>query len=216
MNRVQENSEFFIETWKEHEKNYIDLSFKSYDVLKPTRKQTSSFCQQFSATLKREFQILARDPRPSKIRFAQTILFSLFVGTLYFDLPYTLEGLRDRFGAVFFLTVNSSMTGLISTIIVFPEQRLLFERERDANMYYTTTWLTAKFLVGIPEQALFTLIYQLIVYWMVGFDSPFYSLYISLLLCVICTGSFGMIIGCFALSTKSIIFYKSLYLEMQV
>ena len=159
------------------------------------------------SVLKREFQILARDPRPSKIRFVQTIVFSLFVGILYYDLPYTQEGLRNRFGAVFFLTVNSSMTGLISTIIVFPEQRLLFERERDANMYYTTTWLSAKFLVGIPEQALFTLIYQLIVYWMVGFDSPFYSLYISLVLCVICTGSFGMIIGCFALSIYEYIIY---------
>ena len=27
------------------------------------------------------------------------------------------------------------MTGLISTIVLFPSQRLLFERERDANMY---------------------------------------------------------------------------------
>ena len=71
------------------------------------------------SVLKREFQILARDPRPSKIRFVQTIVFSLFVGILYFDLPYTPEGLRNRFGAIFFLTINSSMTGLISTIIVF-------------------------------------------------------------------------------------------------
>ena len=80
-------------------------------------------------------------------------------------------------------------------------------------MYYTTTWLTAKFLVGIPEQALFTLIYQLIAYWMVGFDSPFYSLYISLVLCVICTGSFGMIIGCFALSIYMNIFFVVKCLE---
>ena len=99
------------------------------------------------------------------------------------------------------------MTGLVSTIIVFPEQRLLFERERDGNMYYTTTWLLAKFLVNIPEQALFTLIYELIVYWMVGLDSEFYELYISLLLCIVCTGSFGMIIGCFALSISCICHY---------
>ena len=92
------------------------------------------------------------------------------------------------------------MAGLTSTIIVFPEQRLLFERERDGNMYYTTTWLFGKFLVNIPEQAVFTLIYELIVYWMVGFDSSFGELYIALLLCIMCTGSFGMIIGCFALS----------------
>eukprot|EP01083_Nonionella_stella_P117746 351218_1 len=198
VNRVQENSEFFVDKWKEHEKQYIDLNFNDYDVLQPKRKQTAPFCKQFGSVLKREFQILTRDPRPSKIRFVQTIVFSLFVGILYNSLPYTPEGLRDRFGAIFFLTINSSMTGLISTIIVFPEQRLLFERERDANMYYTTTWLLAKLLISIPEHALFTLIYLLIAFWMVGFDSPFFSLYISLVLCVLCTGSFGMIIGCFA------------------
>mmetsp|Transcript_64833 Transcript_64833/g.103157 ORF Transcript_64833/g.103157 Transcript_64833/m.103157 type:complete len:720 (+) Transcript_64833:91-2250(+) len=198
VNRVQENSAFFIEEWKKHEKRYIDLDFNGYDTLKPKKKQAASFCAQFAAVLHREFQILARDPRPSKIRLLQTCVFALIVGLLYWDLPYTAEGLRDRFGAVFFLAINSSMTGLISTIIVFPEQRLLFERERDGNMYYTTTWLMAKGLVAIPEQALFTLIYVLIVYWMVGFDSPFHSLYLSILLCVISTGSFGMIIGCFA------------------
>eukprot|EP01084_Bolivina_argentea_P297808 513121_1 len=198
VNNIQENSEFFIEKWQQYEKDYIDLNFDSYDVLSPNITQNKSFLTQFLILLKREAKILSRDPRPSKIRFIQTIIFSLFVGILYNQLPYTQEGLRDRFGAIFFLTVNSSMTGLISTIIIFPEQRLLFERERDSNMYKTTTWLFTKFLIGIPEQALFTLIYQLIVYWMVGCDSEFYELYISLLLCVICTGSFGMIIGCFA------------------
>jgi len=198
VNRVQENSDFFIDEWKKHESQYLNLSFDGYDPLNISTKQVTTFASQFSPLLKREFQILARDPRPSKIRLVQTILFSLAVGLLYWNLPYTAEGLRDRFGAIFFLAVNSSMTGLISTIIVFPEQRLLFERERDGNMYYTTTWLFCKFLVSIPEQAIFTLIYVLICYWMVGFDSAFYALYISVFICVICTGSFGMIIGCFA------------------
>ena len=90
------------------------------------------------------------------------------------------------------------MTGLASTIIVFPEQRLLFERERDANMYYTTTYLISKFLVQLPETALFTLIYQSICYWMVGFDSTFFELYLTLILCQLSVGSVGLIVGCFA------------------
>ena len=78
------------------------------------------------------------------------------------------------------------MAGLISTVIVFPEQRLLFEKERDNNMYYTTTYLLSKSLVQLPEQALFTLIYQLIVYWLIGLDSGFLELYLSLFLCITC------------------------------
>jgi len=198
INRIEENSDFFIEKWKQYEKEYINLDFKSYDILYPEKVTNSSFCRQFTEIIKREFQILVRDPRPSKIRFAQTVTFSILIGILFFNLPYDPEGLRNRFGAIFFLTVNSSLIGLIGTILVFPEQRLLHERERDASMYYTTTYLTAKFLVQLPEQALFTLIYPLICYWMVGFDSSFIELYIALLLCTLSTSSVGLIVGCFA------------------
>ena len=60
---MQENTEFFIDRWKENEAKYINLDFKAYDVLKPVQKQSSSFGEQFMAVVKREFQILARDPR---------------------------------------------------------------------------------------------------------------------------------------------------------
>eukprot|EP01084_Bolivina_argentea_P297809 513123_1 len=131
VNSVQEDSEFFINEWKKYEKEYINLNFRSYNELQPKQSQNLSFCDQSVEITRREFQILARDPRPSKIRLAQTIIFAGIVGILYLNLPYTVQGLRNRFGALFFITINSSMTGLISTIIVFPEQRLLFERERD-------------------------------------------------------------------------------------
>ena len=111
------------------------------------------------------------------------------------------EGMQNRFGALFYLTINSSLTGLVSTTTVFPEQRVLFERERDANMYHTTTYLAAKFLITLPESAIFTLVYQLICYWMVGFDSSFGELYLSMILCSLSTGSVGLIVGCFAQNT---------------
>eukprot|EP00483_Globobulimina_turgida_P001081 UN01083 len=69
-------------------------------------------------------------------------------------------------------------------------------------MYYTTTYILAKNLVQIPEQAVFTLIYVLICYWFVGFDSPFVGFYISMFLCITCTSSIGMIVGCFANNTS--------------
>eukprot|EP01083_Nonionella_stella_P254215 873818_1 len=65
-------------------------------------------------------------------------------------------------------------------------------------MYNTTTYLIAKFLVQLPETMLFTAIYQLICYWMVGFDSTFIQLYISLIMSTLSTGSVGLIVGCFA------------------
>ena len=148
--------------------------------------------------LKREIRTLQRDPRPSKIRFAQTVIFAVITGALYFNLPKTQQGLRDKFGAIFFLTVNSAMTGIVGTITTFPEQRLLFERERDNNMYPTTLYVITKTLVQLPENILFSAVYCVIIYFMVGLDSEFYEFFIGLSLSILATGSVGLIIGVFA------------------
>eukprot|EP01084_Bolivina_argentea_P311666 539504_1 len=148
VNCTQQNSEFFIEAWKKH------INFSDYDQLSPSTKQASSFCNQLLLIMQREIQIFIRDPRPSKMRFIQTVLMALLVGILYWSLPYDHDGLRNRYGAIFFLTANQSMdVGIISSISIFPEQRLLFKKERNNNMYYTTSYFIAKSLITIPEQA---------------------------------------------------------------
>ena len=83
VNRVQENSEFFIEKWKEYEKEYINLDFKSYSTLYPTKPRNSSFMTQCKELLKREAQIVTRDPRVSIIRCGQTVAFALLTGIDY-------------------------------------------------------------------------------------------------------------------------------------
>ena len=135
-------------------------------------------------------------------------LFLILVALLYNDLPDTQEGIRDRFGAVFFITINSSMTGLISTIIVFPEQRLIFEKERNAGMYGTTTYLLAKSVPNLFEQSLFSLLYLIVCYWAVGLNSAFYEVYIVVTLCILTSGSIGMVVGCFAANTSEVESYQ--------
>jgi len=87
------------------------------------------------------------------------------------------------------------MTGAIATVLTFPEQRLLFERERNNNMYPTITYVIVKSLVQVPESCLFALLYLLICYWMVRFDSPFQDMYLSIILCVNAMGSVGLVVG---------------------
>ena len=120
-------------------------------------------------------------------------------------MPDTQEGIRDRFGAVFFITINSSMAGLIGTIIVFPEQRLIFEKERNAGMYGTTTYVLAKSVPNFLEQCVFSALYILIAYWAVGLNSSFGEVYLIITLCILASGSIGMIVGCFANNTSEVL-----------
>ena len=122
------------------------------DTLRPTPRQAAKCCLQFTELVKREIKLIFRHPLPSKIRFIQTIVFALLSGTLYHQLPKTAEGIRDRYGAIYWMTSESALSAVTCTIIMFPQQRVLFERERDANMYYTTTYVWAKTISQLPEQ----------------------------------------------------------------
>jgi len=50
----------------------------------------------------RELKIIRRDPRPSKVRLIQSIVFALLIGILYYHLGHNQSSLRNRFGAMFF------------------------------------------------------------------------------------------------------------------
>jgi len=199
VNHIQENPSYFIETWKKHNE-ILDqsLNLENYPKLKPHPLSRGNFFVQLQFILKREFDIFVRDPRPSRVRLIQTIVFAGLIAILYMNLGHTQSSFHNRFGAIFFLTINSSMSGVLATIVVFPEQRLLFEKERDANMYATTTYFISKTLVQIPEQCIFGLLYLLIIYWSIGMDSTFGQAYLSLILCISTSGSLGLIVGCFA------------------
>ncbi|ETO28637.1 ABC transporter family protein [Reticulomyxa filosa] len=219
INSIQSNSKFFIEQWEKYfegHKDQCDCHFETYDKLTPVSEIHSSFFTQLKCLFERELKILKRDPRPSRVwsfyhSFDRGSLLKKQAmhkqinkqkkkkkGILYYNLGHDQTSLRNRFGAVFFLTINTSMTGAISTVLTFPEQRLLFERERNNNMYPTTTYVIIKSLVQIPETCVFAMIYLLICYWMVRFDSGFWEMYLSIILCVNAMGSVGLIVGVLA------------------
>ena len=57
--------------------------------------------------------------------------------------------------------------------------------------------ICSNFLVLLAEIAVFTLVYESICYWMVGFDSTFFQLYITLMSSQLSVGSVRLIVGCF-------------------
>ena len=61
---------------------------KSYGKLKPPKLNYANLCTQLYYIVGRELKGFTRDPRPSRIRLGQTIVFALLCGLLYFDLPH--------------------------------------------------------------------------------------------------------------------------------
>ena len=94
----------------------------------------TSFLRQFAIVSVRTVRTIVRDPRGIVGQFLITILMSLLIGVVYFDLDRGPAGLQNRVGVMFFLLVNM-VFGNLNAISVFLEERQIFRHET-ANGYY--------------------------------------------------------------------------------
>ena len=210
VHEIQKNSQLFIDKWSEYEKETDaknKKNRKAFDInnlpqLEAKPQAQASLCTQMKVLFKRELNVVRRDKRELWTRFLKILVIGGLIAFLYKNLPDTQQGLRDRYGAIIVIAVHASLGGMIATIVVFPEQRLLFEKERNANMYGTSMYLFIKLLIQIPEQCMFSGLYLLIVYWAIGLNSTFIDAYMILTLCTLTNGAIGLVIGCFAKSSS--------------
>ena len=205
---IQTNELKYIEKWKDNiYKNNIDSHTKTLAITVPKRAPVPS---QIHALLNRELKLLLRDPRVTKIRIIQTILFALVVGLLYLDVGDDSHSKRNKWGAVFFTLINSGMTGLFTMVTTFPEVRVLFEKERNNNMYSTIVYLLVIIFKALIENILFSLLYVIIVYFMIGLDQNFWGYYLVVTINMAAMTAVGICAGCFAANATEAMQYINL------
>jgi len=93
------------------------------------------FCFQWSLLATRNFRNIVRLPQTSYVKFATTTITALFASFLFWNCPKTPEGIQNVQGALFFMTMNCSFNAIQNVILIFPEERPVFLREVNNNMY---------------------------------------------------------------------------------
>lgn len=67
-------------------------------------------------------------------------------------------------------------------------------------MYSVTNYYLGKFISSIPFDVLFTVLFSVIVYWMIGFNTtsagPFFLYFLASLAVTLSAGSLGLLLGC--------------------
>ena len=134
-----------------------------------------------------------------RARVAQTIVFSVLIGLIFWDLKFDEPSIQDRMGCLFFANLSQLMFGLLQVVLMFPVERRIFEREHSAGYYSVSTYFLAKVGSETPFQIIFPAIYALILSSMVGFQSSRLPMFMLVLVLVTnCAAAVGFVIGCLA------------------
>merc|ERR1719295_1913236 len=142
------------------------------------------------------------------VRFSQAIFTALLEGLLWWQLTSMdklhdnttalTRNLQNRFGAIFYSATFAAMSAIMVSNLTFPSQRLVFQKERVGDWYYTTFWIFAKACIDLPVAFIILLPFSVVIKYMVNFNAAFYEIFIVLSLVALVADSMGLCLGCIA------------------
>lgn len=140
------------------------------NTLNNTSRYGASLLQQVKSVFWRSWITNIRDPLIVRIKFVQTIFFSVILGLIYLktDDEYSQQDIMNINGAIFVIITNLSFTNIFSVLNVFPLEIPIFLREYGSGLYGVGVYYLSKTLVEIPFLILIPVIFMSILYWMGG------------------------------------------------
>jgi len=129
----------------------------------------------------RAFAEQSRDVASIGIRLTTTIFFSLIIGGIYSNIGNSQESIQNREGLLYFIAINQMFGCLFPVLNTFPKEKFIVNRERSCRAYSTLSYFCAKVIVEMPLTVLPTLLYAIIVYWLVQLN-PYHFIEFALVL----------------------------------
>lgn len=128
----------------------------------------TGFLTQFKWVLKRTFRNLMLNPQTSIAQVAVTAFLAIIVGALFFDVQNDQSGIQNRFGALFFITVNQCFSSL-SSAELFITERKLFTHEYISGYYRVSVYFLCKILSDIITlRTIPAIVFTCVAYFMIG------------------------------------------------
>lgn len=132
----------------------------------------TSTVHQLKTLLHRNIIKTSRDRRATVVASIRHVIVALFYGSLYFQLSggTSSTAYSNRLG-LFFFTLMFFIIGHQQSIPALIEDRLIFYRERGAKAYGAMSYWCSLWTVQLPLVIMNTLLYAVILYYMVGLRS---------------------------------------------
>jgi ABC-type multidrug transport system permease subunit len=123
--------------------------------------------------IKRNFLNTVRLPQTSYVKLIVTVVTALFTIILFQNCGGDLAGVQNRNGALFFITMTIAFNSIQNIILIFPDERPVFLREVNNNMYSVTAYFFGKVIAELPASILTPVIFGSIVYFAIGLSTVF-------------------------------------------
>ena len=200
---LQEIEEFEKETTRMAEERRAAAS-------KATKKKnfTLPFHKQVMACTKRQFLVMVGDPQSLGGKWGGILFQALIVGSLFFNLPNTAEGVFPRGGVLFFMLLFNALLALAELTAAF-ESRPILLKHKSFSFYRPAAYAIAQTVVDIPLVLVQVVIFDLVVYFMVNLQRTASQFFISLLFLWIVTmtmyaffRAIGSLVGSLDIATR--------------
>lgn len=172
--KYEEKINFFVEEYlnkglvNDHKEKHP--SIKGIDKNQGATGPSTSFFYQFGLLCRRNFLNLLRLPQTSYVKVLTTVVTAVFAILLFFDVGTDEPGIQNIQGSLFFITMNISFNAIQNVILIFPDERPVFLREVNNNMYKTAPYFWAKIISELPFSILTPALFGVIVYYAIGYN----------------------------------------------
>ncbi|KAG1659293.1 ATP-binding cassette sub-family G member 1 [Nymphon striatum] len=154
--------------------------------------------RQFCVLFTRALKTTVRDGTLMQLRLAAHIVVGILIGILYRGIGNDGSKVLSNAGCIFFSMLLLLFASMMPTVLTFPIEMKIFEREHLNHWYSIKSYYLAKTMADFPFQILFPFIYGTIVYWMTDQPTETLRYFIFILICILVTlvsQSLGVIIG---------------------
>jgi len=123
--------------------------------------------RQFGILFDRALTNTWRDPILTKVRMGQTLFIGILAGLIYLQVENNQLLPQNLNGAIFFILINQSFSGLFGVIQTFPLERPIFQREHESGAYSVSAYYWSKTCADFLFQIFFPTLFVAI-----GKDPP--------------------------------------------
>ncbi|XP_062612613.1 uncharacterized protein LOC134274352 [Saccostrea cucullata] len=133
------------------------------------KKWPTGFITQYTQLTFRTFKT-SKSQLFNKFKLIETLVLTIIVSLIWFQLPRTEETLRDRLGVLFYMSMHWGFTPLFDTVTSFPFERIVINKERQAGWYRLSAYYLAKMTSELVLIVIQPLVFITVVYWSVGLN----------------------------------------------
>ncbi|RKK50582.1 Brefeldin A resistance protein [Fusarium oxysporum f. sp. cepae] len=200
------SSQLFEDMMRQMTSTREDVLAREIDELKTFREleknRTFGFLSRvgspYHASFFKQFEILWGDRWSNALQLASSIIMALVSGSLNYNLPNTSQSIFTRPGALFFPIMLWAMNMMSETVASFMGRPILTRHKRMA-FNRPAAYAVACVLTDVPVVCFMYSLFELVYYFMVGFQrdsaSNFFTLWFVFYLSTLCFTSLYRSIG---------------------